>query len=174
MRIIFSQFLSFLLRMSIMFTLVCISLIVASHIVIIVWLHCSGYSDEGLYLAAEECIVNKVGVNELKEEVEKLFSNRSRVKNHAPLFYEAPSGSCLDKVCQALPSSGKWVHATFNGRSALVLRFGCHYNYAWLIIVNPVERLSREDSTVRYLSDNIVVCFESGRIGYGCSNILPQ
>ena len=35
-----------------MFTLVCISLIVASHIVIIVWLHCSGYSDEGLYLAS--------------------------------------------------------------------------------------------------------------------------
>ena len=156
-------FFSFL-KASVIIAIVCSLLIIASHVVISVWLRCSGYSDEGLFLSAKECVVNKVGVNELNEEVENVFSESCREEHQAPLLYNTLSGGCLDKVYHALPSSAGWRRAMFDGRYALVLRFGCHYNYAWLIIVNPNEHLSQEDSTIRHLADNIVIIFESGRI----------
>ena len=43
---------------------------------------------------------------------------------------------------------------------------GCHYNYAWLVIVNPVDHISYDDSTVRHVTDNIVIGYESGGIWY--------
>lgn len=148
---------SFFMKVCVVLAFVCILLKVGSHVFILVWLRCFGYSDEGLWLAAKECVVKIVGVHELNEEVEKAFSESFWDDQSESLFYNAPSGSCLDKVCKTLPSSDTWSRAMFDGRYALVLRFGCHYNYAWLIIVSPIERLSHEDSSIRYIADNIVV-----------------
>lgn len=155
---------SFFVKASVIFAIVFILLVVASHIFMIIWLRLSGYSDEGLWLAAKECVVNTVGVHRLNNEVGKVFSECCWDERPESLFYNAPLGSCMDKVLRTLPSSGTWRRANFDGRYALVLRFGCHYNYAWLIIVNPIERLSHEDCAIRHLADNIVVSYGSERI----------
>ena len=156
------KLLSSFLKMSVIFAFFCILVKVASDLCIIVCLHCSGYSDEGLYLAAKECVVNTVGVLGLNDEVEGVFSDSCWAELSASSFYDAPNGGCLDKVRRTLPSSGNWSRAMFDGRHALVFRFGCHFNYAWLVIVDPKYCIRYGDDRIKRIADNIGVCSDSG------------
>ena len=158
------RLLSSFVKASAMFAIVCILLIAVLRLCPMVLTYCVGYSDKGLYSAAKECVVDTIGVDKVNEEARKVFSAGVWKDPSASSFYEALNGSCLDKVCRALPSSGTWSRAMVDGHPALVLRVGWHYNYAWLIIVNPDVHIGSDGSAIRHLADNIVVSCDSGRI----------
>jgi len=161
-----SELLSSFVKATVMCVVVGVGLIAALRLCSIVWCYCAGFSNKGLYSAAKKCVVETIGVDKINEEAKKVFADgcwEERIKSQ---YYIAPKGSCLDKVRMELQSSDIWTRAIFGGRDALILRFGCHYNYAWLVIVNPVDHISYDDSTVRHVTDNIVIGYESGGIWY--------
>lgn len=145
-----------------MLAFACILFMAVLRLGIAAYLHCSGCSDEGLFLAAKECVVSTVGILELNKEVSKVFSGSSRAEDLRASFYTAPNGGPLDNVRRALSSSSSWHRAEFDGHSALVLRFGCHYNYAWLVVVDPAYRIRYRDYRIKVIEGNIGVCFDSG------------
>lgn len=140
-------------------------LIVGFHLGMPVWLQITGYSDEALYSAGRECVVNTVGVDKINEEAKKVFADWEGAAE-GPYDYYAHVGSCLDKVPHELSTSFTWERTLFAGSKALVLRFGCHYNYAWLVIVDPADCVFDKDNKIRRIADNIGVCFDKGKIGY--------
>ena len=118
------------------------------------------YSDEALYSEGKECIVNSVGVDRINDEVKKVFA-----ESDWEWELEPKEESCLGKVSRELSNSPYfWERAHFGKSKALVLRFGCHFNYAWLVIVNPADRILDNDNRIRLIADNIGVCFDLGNI----------
>ncbi len=160
------KFLSSFVKASVVVAVGGTLLIVASHLCSIAYIRCSGYSDNELYLAAKDCVVDAVDALELNEEVENVFSDGCWTAQSASSFYSVPNGGFLDKVRRALPSSGTWSRAKFDGHNALVLRFGCHYNYAWLVVVDPSYCIRSGDDRIERITDNIGVCCNSGNVLY--------
>ena len=76
-----------------------------------------------------------------------------------PGIYYLRKDSCLGKVSRELSSLFGWYRTLVAGSKALVLRFGCHYNYVWLVIVDPASRICEKDGKVKRITDNIGVCF---------------
>ena len=152
------------------------TLIKACAIVVVIWisfplwinvgLYAFGYSDGALYSVGKDCVVNTIGVDKINEESKKVFAENGWENRSFQYYYEAPEGSCLYKVSCELPSSGIWHRALYRGSKALVLRFGCHYNCAWLVIVDPADRVFEKDTQIRRIADNIGVCFDSCEISY--------
>ena len=128
-------------------------------------LYVSGYSDGGLYSAGKECVVNTIGVDQINEEVRKVFAESGWEERLWPNYYVAPKDSCLSQVLRELSESCTWERTQYGGTKALVLRFGCHFNYAWLVIVDPADRIFYKDDKIRRIADNIGVCFDSSKIG---------
>ena len=157
--------LSVVIKVSAIFVVGFILLIVGFHVGMPVWLQITGYSDEALYSAGRECVVNTVGVDKINEEAKKVFADWEGAAEE-PYGYYAHVGSCLDKVPHELSTSFTWERTLFAGSKALVLRFGCHYNYAWLVIVDPADRVFDNDNTIRRIVDNIGVCLDLGKIGH--------
>ncbi len=146
----------------------CISVIVATRLCIVAWVYFAGYSDGALYSAGKECVVNTIGVDKINEEVKKVFAESGWKELSGSHYYSAPEDSCLRKLSRELSSSdtGTWERTMYWGYNALVLRFGCHYNYAWLVIVDPADHVFDKDNKISRIADNIGVCFDSGRIGH--------
>ena len=112
------------------------------------------YSDDELYSFAKECMVNKVGVKQFNEELAEVFKSPSNVGWSC----KAPEGSCLDKVVWELPGTPlSWWPVSFSGKKAIALRFGCHFNYAYLVVVDPSESISSDNQKVRSIAGNIAV-----------------
>ena len=142
--------------------IVCIILLVAGfHLGMPLWLHIAGYSDEGLYSRARECVVNTVGVDKINEEAKKVFADG---KWEGVLeewdFYDAPEDSCLGRISSELHTWCDWRRTLFTGTNALVLPFGCRYNGARLVIVDPANRICDEEGKVKKIADNIGVCYD--------------
>jgi len=120
------------------------------------------YSDGALYSEGKECIVDSVGVDRINDEVQEVFA-----ESDWEWELEPKEKSCLGKVSRELSNSSYFWERTYFGKSkALVLRFGCHYNYAWLVIVDPADRVFDKDNKIRRIADNIGVCFDKGKIGH--------
>ena len=160
----FHRLLTSFVKAGVLCIVVGIGLIVALRLGPIVLTYCIGYSDNGLYSSAKECVVNTVGVDKINAEARKVFCDSCWEGPTRSSSYEPPRGSCLDNVSHTLPGTIGWNRKVFDGHRALVLRFGWHYNYAWLIIVNPDVHASCDGSTIRCVVDNIVVSNNSGRI----------
>lgn len=124
------------------------------------------YSDGELYSFANECIINKVGIKQFNEELPAAFKS-SNVKSRDKWNYKAPEGSCLDKVAWELPGSALiWDLVSFCGKKAVSLRFGCHFNYAYLVAVDPSENISSDDKNVKRIAENIAVVYDYKMIHY--------
>ena len=146
----------------------CISVIVATRLCIVAWVYFAGYSDGALYSAGKECVINTIGVDKINEEVKKVFAESGRETPSCPDCYLSPEDSCLHKLSLELSSSdtGTWERTLYWGSNALVLRFGCHFNYVWLVIVDPADHVFDKDNKISRIADNIGVCFDRGRIGH--------
>ena len=131
-----------------------------------VGLYAFGYSDGALYSVGKECVINTIGVDRINEEVTIVFADNGWEKRSDLTYYEVPDSSCLYKLSCELPSPGAWHRTLYRGSKALVLRFGCHYNYVWLVIVDPTDRVFDNDNEIMRIGDNIGVCFDTGKIGY--------
>jgi hypothetical protein len=154
---------------------VCAMLVIGSILVIAgfrlcvpIGLYVAGYSDGALYSAGMECVVNTIGVNVINEEAAKIFADGKCERLSDMSEYSVNADSCLCKVSRELSSPYTWERTLFGGCDALVLRFGCHYNYAWLVIVDPGKRIcyKGKENKVKRIEDNICICFDTSNIGY--------
>ena len=127
-------------------------------------LYARGYTDGALYSAANECVVNIVGVDKINEEAKKLFDEAGWETPSLPEFYHAPKDSSLYKVFSELQASRSWMRTLYCGYKALVLRLGCHYNYVWLVVVDPQAKIVDKNNKIRRIADNVGVCFDTGNI----------
>lgn len=159
------KFISALIKACAIIVIVFVSVIGLFRLCVIVGLHARGYSDGALYSAGKECVVNTIGVDKINEEVKKVFAESDRKMLSESHLYLPPEDSRLYKVSRKLPSPGTWERTLYCGHNALVLRFGCHYNYVWLVIVDPACRVCDNDKNVKHIADNIVVCFDRKALG---------
>lgn len=76
-------------------------------------------------------------------------------------------GSEMYKIGRVLPASTYyWCPVEFENKYALALRFGCHSNYAYLLVVNQKENIS-EHADVRLVENNVVIVYDSALLqGY--------
>lgn len=127
---------------------------------VVIWA-CS-YSDDDLYYVAKQSVVNTVGVRSINDEVRKVLANEVGCMNSADAaHYRVHSGRSLDNVRCKLPNSNGWGYVKFKGCNALVLRFGCHFNYKWLIVLDPDASIGYVSSDIRWIADNIGMLSES-------------
>ena len=121
------------------------------------------YSDDDLYSLAEKCINASIGAEQLNQELRVLFNADAG----GQWTYWPSTGSCLDRACNELPSTTlSWDRVMYNGRKAVVLRFGSHANYAYLVAVAPQDSLVITSDKVRRIANNIVVVYDREMIEY--------
>lgn len=116
------------------------------------------YTDDDLFRKARECFSNEIEMADFTEEVMGCFINTNLWNLGHNVVYPQ-EGTYMSKIVKSLPASMFcWQLVKFDDAYALAFRFGCHSNYAYLVVVDTDKRIV-ENLDVRCVTNNIVVVF---------------
>ena len=126
---------------------------------VIIWVYeGENYTDDDLFRKARECFSNEIEMADFTKEVMGCFINTNLWNSGHHVVYPQ-EGTSMFKIVNSLPASMYcWHPVKFDDAYALASRFGCHSNYAYLVIVNTNESIV-ENVDVRCVTNNIVIVF---------------
>ncbi len=127
---------------------------------VFVWVYeGENYTDDDLFCKAKACFSNEIEMADFNREVMVCFINTNLWNSGHRVIYPQ-EGTSMFKIVNSLPASMYcWNPVKFNDLYALAVRFGCHSNYAYLVVVNTNESIS-ERMDVRCVTNNIVIVFK--------------
>ena len=116
------------------------------------------YTDGDLFRKAKECFSEEIEMADFTEEVLVYFMD-TNLWNSGHRVVWPRRGSPMSEIGRILPASTYyWCPVRLGDAHALALRFGCHSNYAYLVVVNQDEIIG-ENTDVRCVTNNVVVVF---------------
>lgn len=137
-------------------------------VVVVAMVVCSGvliwayegksFMDEDLFCTARRCFSEEVVTTDFAKEAMVYFMNTNLWDSQSHAVWPRECSS-MAKVGHSLPASTHyWCTVKFRDAYALALRFGCHSNYAYLVVVNQNE--SEDDNAdVRCVTNNVLIVF---------------
>lgn len=142
-----------------MLALSIVVIIIFTFLCAIIWIYeGENYTDDDLFCKAKECFSNEIEMADFTNEVNGCFINTNLWDSGHRVVYPQ-AGTFMSKIVNSLPNSMHcWHPVRFEDVCALAFRFGCHSNYAYLVVVNTNESIA-DKMDVRCVMNNIVIVF---------------